>query len=61
MGHAFLCYFLCDFPWCASTFSQVRPGRTAKGELATCRHRADSGREPVKMYAAIAYTGSMRE
>jgi len=24
-----------------------------KGKLATCRHRADSGGETVKMYAAI--------
>jgi hypothetical protein len=28
-----------------------------KGELATCRHRADSGRELGKMYAAIVYIG----
>ena len=26
-----------------------------KGELATCRHRVDSGREPGNMCAAIVY------
>ena len=28
-----------------------------KGELAACRHRADSGRELGKMYAAVVYIG----
>jgi len=28
-----------------------------KGGLATCRHRADGGREPVKMCAATVYIG----
>jgi len=41
----FLCYFLCDPPWCTSTFFRDRPGRRAKWELATSRHRADSGEE----------------
>jgi len=35
-------------------------GAEGKGKLATSRQRADSGRETVKMYAAIVYIGQMR-
>jgi hypothetical protein len=61
---AFFCLSLLSFlsvisfviPWCALSFLG-QAFAEGKGELATSRLRADSGREPVKMYAAIVYIG----
>jgi len=44
--------FICHFLGALSIFLG-QAGADGKGKLATCRHRADSGGETVKMYAAI--------
>jgi len=49
------CYF---FGAISIFMGQARAEGT--GKLATCRHRADSGGEMVKMYAAIVFIGFMR-
>jgi len=51
-------FFLCDFFGAYHIFSG-QDWAEGKGELATCP-RADSGREPDKMYAAIVQAGRMR-
>ena len=44
-GRAFLSFFPLLISLGASTLSWDRPGRRAKGELATSRHHADYGQE----------------
>jgi len=45
MDRAFLLFSPLLISLDAATFSWDRPGRRAKGELATSRHRADCGQE----------------
>jgi hypothetical protein len=49
-------FFLCHFLGALSIFLG-QAWAEGKGKLATSRQRADSGRETVKMYAAIVYIG----
>jgi hypothetical protein len=44
--------FHLSFHWCAF-YLLGQAWADGKGKLATCRHRADSGGETAKMYAAI--------
>jgi hypothetical protein len=50
------CYFLCHFFGALAIFLG-QAWVEGKGELATCRLRADNGRAPGKMSAAIVYIG----
>jgi len=53
--------FFLFFPFCsllgALSLTWGQAWAEGKGELAMCRHRADSGRELVGMHAAIVYMG----
>jgi len=44
-GPCFLCYFLCDFLCARLIIFLGQAWAESKGEVATCCHRADSGRE----------------
>jgi len=61
---SFVIYSLClslFIPLVRLTSSSDRPGRSANGELATCRHGADCGREKLlKMSTGMIYIGRMR-
>jgi len=62
VGAAFLCSFfsLSSVLPLVRLLSWDRPGRRANGELATCRLRADCGRETDSVYTAMVSIGRIR-